>query len=101
MASHPPSPFTKKLNQPQDVKRNAHLYYNLRVLIYDLRHFSSHLPSQARLELIIDPSYIGALYFTPSEAQILKRSTNGDLGRPLQSMIEETLEVKLEREKRV
>lgn len=74
------------------------LWYRLHALIFDLRHFRDKEGSVARLSTVIDSLYIGAPYFTASEADLIK-STITD-GTPLSSIIENTMQEKLKRRKR-
>ncbi|KAL2067467.1 hypothetical protein VTL71DRAFT_1892 [Oculimacula yallundae] len=99
-----------------DLRNNAILWYKINVLIYDLRNFSTVLPSQNRLDSVLDPSYLGPPYFTAPEAQTIKRtlvdtskpvhpSVKAPAGqdgkeqnlRPLEEVIEDTLKERLER----
>ncbi|KAL6721995.1 hypothetical protein ACLMJK_001100 [Lecanora helva] len=74
----------------------SHLWYKLHVLLYDLRHFERSNISLSRLGLIIDPSYLGAPYFSQNEAEKLKRARI-DADHTLSAVIEETLNERLNR----
>lgn len=87
--------------QIKDIQQNAQMWYKVRVLLFDLRHFKEKDESRERLELVIDPSYIGASYFEPSEAQLLKQMTTDDSGKTLETMIQATLDEKSNRRKRL
>jgi len=66
------------------------------VFVYDLRNFREISDAQARLDRIVDASYIGLPYFQPNEVQLLKSSiVEGD--KKLENVIEETLNERLER----
>jgi hypothetical protein len=56
----------------QDLKNLPQLWYKLHVLIYDLRNYDEVLASRERVEIVIDPCYVGSPYFTPSEASLVK-----------------------------
>lgn len=84
-----------------DLQQNAHLWYKIRALLYNLRHFKERDDSRGRLELVIDPCYIGAPYFDSSEAQLLKSIKTDDGGKLLKALIQETLDKKLESRKRL
>src|ERR1700733_6354005 len=80
----------------QDLKNKPCLWYKVHVFVYDLRNFREISDAQARLDRIIDASYIGLLYFQPNEAQLLKSSIiEGD--KTLENIIKETLSKRLER----
>jgi hypothetical protein len=55
-----------------EVKAQKGLWYKLHVFIFDLRDFREAPDSQARLDSIVDASYIGLPYFTPKEVGLLK-----------------------------
>lgn len=71
------------------------LWYRLHVLARDLRHFRSDAAAQARLDAIVDPSYISAPYFTAEEATSVKALDVG--GQPLAQLVAATLEERLGR----
>ncbi len=66
--------------------------------LYNLHHYE-HKTSQARLDGIIDASYICLPYFDPAEAdQIKAMKVNNNQSKPvLEETIRETLEGRLER----
>src|SRR6186713_1655681 len=68
MATSTGSPPTQVLSI-HDLHQDSVLWYKIHVFLYDLRHFRSSSTSQARLELVVDPSYVGAPYFTSGESQ--------------------------------
>lgn len=51
------------------------IWYRLHVLLFDLQNFNHRQDSRERLDAIIDPSYIGAPYFTIEEADQIKQMT--------------------------
>lgn len=77
------------------------LWYRLHVFLYDLRHFADKPESQARLDQITDASYLGQPYFSASEVQTIKSTTVARSEKTLATVIEETLDEKLVRKKRV
>ena len=79
----------------QDLKHCPSLWYKIHVFVYDLRHFKELVDSQARLESIVDASFIGTPYFQSDEIEYLK-STTVD-GKPLRQIIQEVLDERLER----
>ncbi|KAL8834798.1 MAG: hypothetical protein Q9170_003594 [Blastenia crenularia] len=81
---------TKNTTSPQ-------LWHKLRVFLFDLRHFRERSDSRDRLELIIDPSYIGAPYFTPAETKQLKSFVPEGSESSLQMLVACALEEKLNR----
>ena len=87
--------------QIEDIKQNTKLWYKVRVLLFDLRHFDERPASRDRLELVIDSSYIGAPYFDTSEIKILKSLATDESGQTLSSRIQATLDQKLNRRKRI
>lgn len=101
MESQSLPPESKNPCSIQDVRQNIRLWHKIRVLLFDLRHFAARRSSRNRLELVIDPFYIGAPYFDPSEAHLLKHSAINDTRQTLQNLIQETLDMKLSRRKRV
>lgn len=54
----------------RDLKTQTCLWYKIRVFVYDLRNFRENLEAQARLNTVVDPSYIGLPDFQPNEAQL-------------------------------
>ena len=106
------------INITIDALRNMPLlWYKIHVLIWDLRNFNGSLASQKRLETVVDPSYIGMPYFTDTEAQLIKNAMVNDSSpfdnkkrfdnkssrssdthkKTLETLIEETLNERLER----
>jgi hypothetical protein len=80
----------------RDLKNQPCLWYKVHVFVYDLRNFREISDAQARLDRIVDASYIGLPYFQPNEVQLLKSSiVEGD--KTLENIIEETLNERLER----
>ena len=79
----------------QDFKRHSSLWYRLHVFTYDLRKFSDKVDSQARLESIVDASYLGLPYLQNDEVDYII-STLID-GTTLQQRIQAVLEERLER----
>jgi hypothetical protein len=78
------------------LKNHLRLWYKIHVFVYDLRNFREISDAQARLDKIVDASYIGLPYFKPDEVQLLKSSiAEGD--KTLESIIEDTLNERLER----
>lgn len=88
---------TKTTRQSQDLQENAHLWFKVRVLLFDLRHFKEREESRNRLELIVDPAYIGAPYFEPGEVQLLKSIVLNDGGQTLENLVQANLDEKLNR----
>lgn len=56
----------------QDLQHSPSLWYKILVFVYDLRNFREKVDSQARLNSIIDASYIGMPYFQPDEVERIK-----------------------------
>lgn len=50
-----------------------YIWYRLHVLLFDLQNFNRGQDSRERLDAVIDPSYIGAPYFTIEEATRIKQ----------------------------
>ncbi|RDL32545.1 Uncharacterized protein BP5553_09001 [Venustampulla echinocandica] len=87
---------TTPLTTIQDLKNQPCLWYKVHVFVYDLRNFREIPDAQARLDRIMDASYIDLPYFTPDEVHLLKSSiVEGD--KTLEGIIEETLNERLER----
>jgi hypothetical protein len=80
----------------QELKSQRCLWYKVHVFVYDLRNFQEIPEAQARLDKIVDASYIGLPYFKPDEVQLLKSSIV-KYDKSLQSIIEETLNERLEK----
>jgi hypothetical protein len=53
----------------KDLQNNNALWYKIHVFIYDLRSFREIPTAQARLDRIVDASYIGMPYFKPDEVK--------------------------------
>lgn len=51
------------------------IWYRLHVLLFDLQNFNHRQDSRERLDTVIDPSYIGAPYFTIEETTRIKQMT--------------------------
>lgn len=66
------------------------------MFLFDLRHFKEKAASQARLDDIVDASYLGKPYFTDDQAVMLK-STVLPGGETLAASIQATLDERLER----
>lgn len=80
----------------RELKTDSNLWYNIHVLLYDLRHFEQSIVSQSRLESVVDPSYLGEPYFDQKEAEKIKGARlDGD--KTMSCLIEETLNERLER----
>ena len=100
--ARPRQPSTHKTNcWAEDLQKNERLWHKILVFLYDLRHFSERDDSRSRLELVIDASYISAPYFEPAEVRTLKSMVINDSGQKLEQLIQETLDEKLSRRKRV
>jgi hypothetical protein len=80
----------------QDLHANRILWYKIHVLVYDLRHFQEKA-SQARLECVMDSSYLSLPYFTASEAAQLKATPVHNNTKKLEVVIQETLDERLQR----
>jgi hypothetical protein len=78
------------------VETNTALWYKIHVFVYDLRNFDEIPMAQARLNRIVDASYIGMPYFCPDEVVTLKNTIVGG-EKTLEAAIEETLNEQLER----
>lgn len=66
------------------------------MFLFDLRHFKEKAASQARLDDIVDASYLGEPYFTNDQVVMLK-STVLSGGETLAASIQATLDERLER----
>jgi len=80
----------------QDLKTQLSLWYKVHVFIYDLRNFREVPKSKARLDRIMDASYLGMPYFKLDEVTTLK-ATVVDGEKNLETVIQETLNERLER----
>lgn len=80
----------------QDLQHCPSLWYKIHVFVYDLRNFREKVDSQARLDSIVDASYIGMPYFQPEEVERIK-STVVNANQTLEEAIRETLDERLER----
>jgi len=78
------------------LRYNKPLWWRLHVFIYDLRNFGAIPSSQARLDKIVDASYLGAPYFSDSGVLQLK-ATVVPSGKTLEQDIADTLEERLDR----
>ncbi|OGM42503.1 hypothetical protein ABOM_008308 [Aspergillus bombycis] len=86
-----PSPTIASL---QDSSAFPNLWYRIHVLIADLKSFDKPT-SNKRLEKIIDPSFIGEPYFTPKEAETIKKTIIN--GKEFSQVVEEELNKRLDR----
>ncbi|KAJ6257707.1 ATP-dependent helicase NAM7 [Drechslerella dactyloides] len=78
------------------------LWYRLHVFCFDLRQFKDREDSRGRLECVTDTSYLGLPYFTEEEVKLLKGlRTSATSDKTLATLLEETLQEKLFRKKRV
>lgn len=68
---------------------DSNVWYQIHVLLYDLRHFEQTNVSQSRLETVVDPSYLGEPYFNQDEAEKIKGACL-DGGKTMSALIEET-----------
>ncbi|KAI9836346.1 MAG: hypothetical protein M1837_003394 [Sclerophora amabilis] len=100
----------QRLHSPselQDPTRLPTLWYRIHVFVYDLRHFREKDDSQARLDQIVDASYLGTPYFSAEEVRSIKdtvvKGEADDDDAPttttttLEQLIEQTLEERLNR----
>ncbi|KAJ9298891.1 hypothetical protein DTO271G3_3133 [Paecilomyces variotii] len=79
----------------EDLRSNSFLWYKVHVFLWDLRNFQEE-DSQARLDSVIDSSYLCLPYFTPEEVNQLKTTKVQDK-KTLSDIISETLNECLER----
>ncbi|KJJ35563.1 hypothetical protein AFLA70_12g006100 [Aspergillus flavus AF70] len=70
------------------------LWYRIHVLIADLKSFDKPA-SNKRLERIVDPSFIGEPYFTPKEADTIKKTMID--GKEFTQFVKEELDKRLDR----
>jgi hypothetical protein len=77
-------------NTIQDLRANRMLWYKIHVFVYDLRHFQESA-SQARLDDIVDCSYLCLPYFSADEVAQLKATTVHNDTKKLEDVIQETL----------
>ncbi|KAB8203001.1 hypothetical protein P875_00108693 [Aspergillus parasiticus SU-1] len=70
------------------------LWYRIHVLLADLKSFDKPA-SNKRLEKIVDPSFIGEPYFTPKEAETIKKTIID--GKEFTQLVEEGLNKRLDR----
>src|SRR5438034_4525623 len=94
------SPFadTERTVSLSDLRGSAispTIWYRIHVFLFDLRHYSQRIDSEARLERIPDSSYIGPPYFEPGEAEALRNTVTHE--KKLSQVIEEALEERLNR----
>lgn len=80
----------------QDLQDLPSLWYRIHVFVYDLRNFKERVDSQARLDSIVDASYIGLPYFQPDKVERLK-CTAVNATQMLEEAIRDTLNERLER----
>ena len=87
-----------------DLRANNTLWYKLHVFIFDLHHFASCPASQARLDSIIDASYLGLPYFTAAEAAQIKNTKTEDnstsksgVSMTLEESMRQTMEERMQR----
>ena len=73
-----------------ELKIDSTIWYKIHVLLYDLRHFNESNVSPSRLEIGIDPSYLGEPYFNLDEAMKIK-GVRLDRDRTIAASIDETL----------
>ncbi|KAL8719746.1 MAG: hypothetical protein Q9225_003290 [Loekoesia sp. 1 TL-2023] len=93
------SKSTKHRNPPHlnALHSNSALWHKIKVFVFDLRHFKERTDSRDRLELITDPSYIGAPYFESSEIHTLKTLVPDGQECSLGQLVELILDEKLNR----
>lgn len=72
------------------------VWYRLHVLLFDLQNFSRREDSRARLDTVVDPSYIGAPYFTDEEATKIKQMAVTE-NKTFEQTISEKLDERLNR----
>ncbi|GAB1195719.1 hypothetical protein APSETT444_004982 [Aspergillus pseudonomiae] len=89
-----PSPTVESL---KDFSTFPDLWYRIHVLIADLKSFDKSA-SNKRLEKVIDPSFIGEPYFTPKEAETIKKTIIN--GKEFSQVVEEELNKRLDRRNR-
>ncbi|RAQ44986.1 hypothetical protein AFGD_008165 [Aspergillus flavus] len=70
------------------------LWYRIHVLLADLKSFDKPA-SNKRLEKIVDPSFIGEPYFTPKEAEAIRKTIID--GKEFTRFVEEELDKRLDR----
>ncbi|KAF1996444.1 hypothetical protein P154DRAFT_443362, partial [Amniculicola lignicola CBS 123094] len=63
-----------------DLRENKSLWYKLHVYIYELQHSRSNENSRGRLELLIDPLYLGEPCFSDAEREINPLPSQRSLG---------------------
>ncbi|KAF4555824.1 Hypothetical protein D9617_2g057880 [Elsinoe fawcettii] len=80
----------------QEMRQDDSLWWRVLVFLHDLRHFNEKDDSQARLDLIVDPSYSGQPYFSNEEVSRLT-TTKLVNGKTISEIVQETLNVRLER----
>ena len=88
---------TQELHQytKDQLQQNTSLWYKVHVFMYDLRHFREKVDSQARLDSVVDASYLGMPYFQDQEVDYLKCTLIDEI--PLQQIIQDVLDERLER----
>ena len=90
----------KKPTQLSDLWEDTNLWYRIRLFLFDLRHFREQSQSRERLEMVIDPSYIGAPYFDQAEVRRLKSMMPPGQESTLEQIFEATLAERLDRRKK-
>ncbi|KAE8420207.1 hypothetical protein BDV36DRAFT_293606 [Aspergillus pseudocaelatus] len=90
-ATNIPSPTVSNL---KDFSAFPNLWYRIHVLIADLKSFNKP-DLNKRLEKIVDPSFIGEPYFTPKEAETIKKTVIN--GKEFSDFVEEELNKRLDR----
>ncbi|KAB8218338.1 hypothetical protein BDV33DRAFT_205539 [Aspergillus novoparasiticus] len=78
----------------KDCSAFPNLWYRIHVLLADLKSFDNP-SSNKRLEKIVDPSFIGEPYFTPKEADTIKKTVVN--GKEFTQFVEEELNKRLDR----
>ncbi len=91
-----PSPSMQLCTVIDSQKAPNNLWYRLHVYIYGLRVYREKVDAEARLQQIVDASYIRTPYFQPGEVDVLK-ATVMDGEETLAEVIEETLYGRLDR----
>lgn len=84
-------------NDLDALRSQTSLWYRLHVFTFDLRHFRENIDSAARLDRIVDASYLGSPYFSDAEVAQLKATTVDGGSTTFEKFIEDTLEERLNR----
>ena len=90
----------KKPTQLSDLLEDINLWYRIRGFLFDLRNLREHSGSRERLEMVIDPCYIGAPYFDRADVRKLKSMLPSEQESTLEQIFEATLKEKLDRRKK-